>query len=216
MVSCLRDYIEKDGTVIKAILFDLGGVLVPIEFSRAYARLAVLAGLQPTEVQQRLANFELGPKFDRGLCTEEEYISGINSLFTLALTRPEFEALWCSILVPSEIVPEPLIASLRPQFRLIGVSDTNPIHFAAVRDRYPAVQHFSGFALSYEVRATKPTPDIYLAAVRLAQCSPAECLYIDDIERHVEGARRCGLSAMRFVGMPQFEGELRNAINGAR
>jgi len=55
----------------------------------------------------------------------------------------------------------------------------------------------------------KPQPEIYRAALALAQCRPEECFFTDDIPEYVEGARRLGIDAVQFESGEQIERELR-------
>jgi FMN phosphatase YigB (HAD superfamily) len=62
--------------------------------------------------------------------------------------------------------------------------------------------------LSYEVKAMKPRPEIYRAAVECAGCRPGECFYTDDIPAYVEAARSLGIDAVQFESAAQTEREL--------
>ena len=89
------------------------------------------------------------------------------------------------------------------------LSNTNAIHFEMVRRTYPILRHFDAFCLSYEVKAMKPDPKIYRAAVEMAGCLPEECFYTDDIAAYVEGAQRIGIDAVQFEGAEQLQREMR-------
>ena len=54
------------------------------------------------------------------------------------------------------------------------------------------LRHFHDLVLSYEVKAMKPQPEIYQAALDMAGCRPEECFYTDDIAAYVEGAQADG------------------------
>jgi HAD superfamily hydrolase (TIGR01509 family) len=77
-----------------------------------------------------------------------------------------------------------------------------------VRERYPMLRHFDEFVLSYEVRAMKPSPEIYREAIARASCRPEECFFTDDIPQYVEAARREGIDAVRFESREQLEREM--------
>jgi len=107
------------------------------------------------------------------------------------------------------LVPESLLETLAARYRLVLLSNTNAIHFPWIRERYPLLRHFHDLVLSYEVKAMKPDPEIYRAAVAKAGCRPEECFYTDDIAQFVEGARAVGIDAVQFVDAAQLERELR-------
>ena len=92
---------------------------------------------------------------------------------------------------------------------MILLSNTNAIHFPWIQQTYPLLRHFHDLVLSYEVKAMKPHPDIYRAAIARAGCRPEECFYTDDIAEFVEGARALGIDAVQFENAAQLERELR-------
>jgi putative hydrolase of the HAD superfamily len=106
------------------------------------------------------------------------------------------------------LVPDSLLAGIGERYRLLVLSNTNAIHFAMVRQRYPILRHFDDLVLSYEVKALKPSPAIYREAIARAQCRPEECFYTDDIPAYVEGARREGIDAVQFESCAQLERDL--------
>ena len=102
----------------------------------------------------------------------------------------------------------PLLAGLSRRYRLLPLSNTNAIHFEMIRKNYPLLRHFHDLILSYEVKAMKPRPEIYQAAVARAGCRPEECFYTDDIAAYVEGAKRLGIDAVQFQSAGQLQEEL--------
>ena len=116
-----------------------------------------------------------------------------------------------AILRQSERLHEDLSAyggGLAGQIRVL--SNTNALHFEMLRESYGhLLRHFDDLVLSYEVRAMKPQPEIYQAAVECAGCLPEECFYTDDIAAYVAAARAMGIDGVQFHSCEQIEGELR-------
>ncbi len=98
---------------------------------------------------------------------------------------------------------------MKPNYRLVLLSNTNAIHFEMIRANYPLLRHFDAFVLSYEVGAMKPSPVIYRKAVEAAGCRPEECFFTDDIAEYIEGAGKVGIDAVQFESSAQIERELR-------
>jgi glucose-1-phosphatase len=100
---------------------------------------------------------------------------------------------------------------LARNYRLVLVSNTNALHFAMIRESYAdMLRHFHSLVLSYEVRAMKPAPEIFQAAIERAECRPEECFYTDDIAVYVEAAKRMGIDGVVFESRGQLEGEMRS------
>jgi epoxide hydrolase-like predicted phosphatase len=195
--------------VIKTILFDLGNVIFPFDFRRAYAKLGPLCSCPVAEISGRLRSTDLVRRFETGRIAAEPFVSELSKLIGLEATYSEFCDLWTSVFFEDTLVPDALIASLADRHRLLVLSNTNPIHFSMLKAKYPLLGHFDDFVLSYEVGALKPDAEIYQKAIQRAGCRPEECFFTDDIAINVDAARDNGMDAVRFQSAPQLEEELR-------
>ena len=101
-----------------------------------------------------------------------------------------------------------MLEGLAARYRLVLLSNTNAIHFEAIRENYHFLRHLHERILSYEVHAIKPEREIFQAALECCGCRPEECFYTDDIAAYVEAARRLGMDAVQFESLAQLEREL--------
>jgi putative hydrolase of the HAD superfamily len=191
----------------KAILFDLGRVLVPFEFNRAYREMEALTGLPAAGIRERLAATNLFREFETGNMEPEAFASAVMQVLEFQCDMPEFARIWNSIFLPETLIPEAAIRNLRLRYRLILVSNTNRLHFEMLEKNYSIFQYFSGYILSYQVRAMKPDPAFYAAALQMAGCLPEECVFIDDLPENVAGARHAGFDGIVFQSFPQLAEE---------
>jgi putative hydrolase of the HAD superfamily len=194
--------------VIKTVIFDLGKVLIPFDFSRGYRAMEKFCDYPAAEIPKRIAATGLVHRFETGLVEPRDFVEQLSRMLDLRVTYEQFCEIWSSIFLPDTLVPENLLAGIGERYRLLVLSNTNAIHFAMVRQRYPILRHFHDLVLSYEVKAMKPSPAIYREAIARAQCLPEECFYTDDIPAYVEGARREGIDAVQFESCAQLEREL--------
>lgn len=195
--------------MIKAILFDLGNVVIPFDFKLAYARLAEHCGLKPEEIPARIRATGLVAPFERGEVAAEPFVREFSAALRLHLTYQEFCDWWSCVFLPEPLVPEGLLADLARRYRLLALSNTNPIHFELIAKNYPLLRHFDDFVLSYQVGAAKPEAKIYREAISRAGCGAAECFFIDDLAVNVDAAREHGIDAVQFVSAEQLDRELR-------
>jgi glucose-1-phosphatase len=193
----------------KALLFDLGRVLVPFEFNRAYRAMEALTGLEAVEIRGRLAATTLFREFETGMLEPEAFAAEVMRVLGFECGLAEFGRIWNSIFLPETLVPEAVIRDLQTRYRLIVVSNTNQLHFEMLRNTYAIFEHFFGYVLSYEVKAMKPDPAFYGAALEMAGCLPHECVFIDDLPENVEGAKRAGFDGIIFESYPQLAQELK-------
>jgi putative hydrolase of the HAD superfamily len=195
--------------VIKTILFDLGNVVVPFDVRLAYARMAELCGCPQDEVAARIRAAALVRPFERGEIATDAFVRELSAAMGVSVTHREFCDWWNCVFLPGSLVPEELLEDLGSRFRLLALSNTNPIHFALLQEAYPLLlRHFHGYVLSHEVRAAKPEAKIYREAISRAQCHPEECFFTDDLALNIEAAREHGMDAVQFLSAGQLEGEL--------
>lgn len=195
--------------MIKAILFDLGNVIVPFDFRRAYAKLGPLCSCPVSEISSRLRSTDLVRRFETGRIAAEPFVAELSALLGLRTTYREFCDLWTGIFMEETLVPDSLVAGLGAHHRLLVLSNTNPIHFSMLRERYPLLNRFDDFVLSYQVGALKPEDEIYQEAIARAGCKAEECFFTDDIAINVDAARKNGMDAVQFLSAEQLERDLR-------
>ena len=192
----------------RAVIFDLGRVLVDFDFRRGFQALEPLCPYSAEEIPERLRTTRLVEEFETGLVEPHEFVAQLAKLLDFDIAYDRFCAIWSSIFAET-LVPDSLLESLAARYRLLILSNTNAIHFPMVRETYPLMRHFHDFILSYEVKAMKPRREIFERAIERAGCRAEECFYTDDIAEYAAAARRLGIDAVVFRSAAQLEGELR-------
>jgi FMN phosphatase YigB (HAD superfamily) len=195
--------------MIKAIIFDLGKVIIPFDFQRGYERMAPLCRYTAAEIPERLRGCDLVTLFEAGQVEPEVFVKELCSLLDLKVDYPQFCEIWGSIFLPDTLLPESLLAGLGERYRLLLLSNTNAIHYEMVKENYRLLRHFHHHVLSFQVGVLKPSPKIFQEAIRRSGCRPEECFFTDDISAYVEAARAEGIDAVQFHDREQIEGELR-------
>jgi len=192
----------------KAVIFDLGRVLVDFDFKRGYRRLEGLCPHPAADIPKRLSGTGLVEALESGRIEPRKFVSEIAAVLSLDIDYDRFCDIWSCIFTDT-LVPESMLNGLKQRYRLVLMSNTNAIHFEMLRGHYPQIwPHFDSLVLSYEVGAMKPRPEIYRAAIDRAGCAPEECFYTDDIAEYVEAGRRMGIDAVQFRSVPQLEEDL--------
>lgn len=192
----------------RAVIFDLGKVLVHFDFKRGYRALEGLCPHEAAAIPKLLAGTGLVERFESGLVEPRDFVAEMSRILDLRVDYDRFCDIWSCIFTDT-LVPEAMLEGLKRRYRLLLLSNTNAIHFEMIRRTYPFLRHFDELILSYEVKAMKPQPAIYRAAIDRAGCRPEECFYTDDIAEYVEGARAMGIDAVQFQGAERLAAELR-------
>ncbi len=194
--------------MIKTVIFDLGKVIIPFDFTRGYRGLEQVCGIPAAEIPKRIGATDLVHRFESGLVEPHDFVEQLSRMLDLRVSYDQFCEIWSSIFLPDPLIPESLLKGVSKRFRLLLLSNTNAIHFPMLKENYPLLRHFHDMVLSYEVRALKPSPVIYREAIARAGCRPEECFFTDDIADYVAGAKVEGIDAVQFESRAQIEREL--------
>ncbi|HOB98555.1 MAG TPA: HAD family phosphatase [Verrucomicrobiota bacterium] len=180
----------------KAVIFDLGKVLLDFDYGIAIRRLAPKVQIPADQIHALVNQSGLLHDYESGAIGTDQFFARIQAASGYRGTLDEFGATFADIFVAIE----PMIA-LHAQLRRLGVptyilSNTNELAVRHVIRHYPFFSQFDGYVLSYEHRVMKPAPEIYAIAEALARHRGPDLFYIDDWPENVEAARRRGWRAV--------------------
>lgn len=192
---------------IEAIIFDLGGVLLNIDYSLSQKAMSELLGC-PVNFSKKL-QADLFSDYESGQISDQQFRDGLRSL---SLSQKEFsdneiDHAWNIMLgdLPQRRVTMlEKVGAIKPIYLL---SNTNGIHyraFCADIEKNMNFQKFEAFFQklywSHELGMRKPNQDIFQHVLSDNGLDPASTLFIDDSPQHVEGARKLGIKAFHLTG----------------
>ncbi len=188
---------KKIRTKIKAILFDLGKVLLHFNFEPAFRRLAKHCQYSAKEIEDFFIQSGLEVLYDGGQISSRVFYQKVKEALGLRLNFSAFEKTWNEIFTP---VPgmEKLVQELKKQYRLVLISNTNAMHFAYAFKRYPVLKKFDRLILSFKEKIRKPDERIYRKAAKACQAKPNEIFYIDDRADLTQAASELGFNTFTF------------------
>jgi len=202
----------------KAVIFDIGRVIVRLDPKRAFAPLAAEMQTTGAKSPQRLSAEEAWEiiradaswlDWQEGRLSPAKWHEHLMRRLKLSLSFEEFCDAWNRVLDPDLILGESLFVELGERCRLALLSNTDPIHAECLEQRFTFVRHFPVRIYSWRVGVSKPSPAIYHAALESLGVSASEAVYIDDIREFVDAARQAGLDAIHFRTRDLLEAELR-------
>jgi putative hydrolase of the HAD superfamily len=183
----------------KAVIFDLYGVLALNGWQAFKARHFVH---NPDGVQEL---FELGRQVDAGLAEYHEFVrlAAQQTGETESVVRYQLEHTTANQPLLDYIQTE-----LKSRYR-IGIL-SNASSDKILEQIFSAEQRalFDSVTFSHHVGRTKPEPEMYAAAAERLGIAPEECIFIDDQERHVQGAQAAGMQGLLYTDLPQLKSEL--------
>ena len=189
---------------IKNIVFDLGGVLIDLDFKSA------INGLQKagfTNVKEQLQAFDregIFQKFELGEISADEFRASIRENSNVSLTDEEVDSLWNLMLLEIPREKLELILDLRSKYMVYLLSNTNSIHWDYVCKNafnyrgFRMDDYFEETFLSYEMHLAKPDKAIFETMLNDANLLPEETLFIDDLEANCKAAEEVGIHAHHY------------------
>jgi HAD superfamily hydrolase (TIGR01509 family) len=194
----------------RAIIFDIGRVLIRVDVSRAMAGLASSPSLSPQELWSAIEKDPRWPDWQEGRISPQDWHLHLSKRLGGSLTFEQFTKVWNSALVPEPIQPESFLEKLSKNYRLALLSNTDPIHMSHGEERFPFFRFFPTRIYSFRVGASKPNPLIYREALRACKVRAEEAIYIDDVAAYAQAAQRLGMTGIVFQSSELLQAELRN------
>lgn len=187
---------------IKNIIFDLGGVILNIDYHLtidAYKNLGITDFESMFTQAQQVGLFD---QLDKGLVTPAQFRDGLRQLSGLALTDRQIDDAWNAMLLDFPPHRLEVLKSVKNHYKTFLLSNTNAIHI----DEYNKVLHktfgvenlsvyFDKEYYSHLIHMRKPDAEAFEIILRENDLNPSETLFIDDTQQHVEGARKLGILA---------------------
>lgn len=186
---------------VKNIIFDLGGVILNIDYHRPVAEFERLGARDFDEAFSQEKQAPFFNKFERGEITPAEFRKALREYLPEKVADSEIDEAWNSILGG---LPSPRIVVLKMLktmgYRLFLLSNTNSIHIRAFSQYLDNTygkglfkELFEKVYFSSQVGMRKPTKKIFEHVLKENDLNPEETLFIDDSEQHIEGAKKVGL-----------------------
>ncbi len=194
----------------RAIIFDIGRVLIRVDISRAMDGLASGLSLTPRDVWSAIENDPLWLDWQEGRITPHDWHLHLAKRLAASLTFEQFSEVWNRALDPTPIHSESFLEKLSKNYRLALLSNTDPIHMSHEEARFPFFRFFPIRIYSYRVGTSKPDPLIYREALKACKVRAEEAVYIDDVAAYAEAARRLGMTGIVFQSPEQLQSDLRN------
>jgi epoxide hydrolase-like predicted phosphatase len=204
---------------IRAVVFDIGGVLeyTPDEAQgRASKKWTVLLGLD----EEALFSGPMLPLWtggSLGKCTEQDIMNGLRE--HIGMTPEQIDGLWADIWLDYLGSPNTELmtyfSNLRPKYRTAILSNS----FVGAREREQAAYGFEDMVefiiYSHEVGLQKPDPAVFQLLCDRLNLPPAEIVYLDDVDVHVNAARAHGIHAVQFIENSQAIAEIEAILQTA-
>jgi len=181
----------------EALLFDLGRVVLELDFDRVLHHWAGLAGCEPAQLEKRFQRGELYDRHEKGEISDEIYFAGLRLSLGVELSDQQLTEGWNAIFVGEMPGINRLLARAARRLPLYALSNTNAAHVACFSKEYAEVLgHFREIFLSSTIGLRKPEAEAYDHAVKAIGVPAGRIVFFDDLAENIEGAQKRGLKTV--------------------
>jgi FMN phosphatase YigB (HAD superfamily) len=182
----------------RAVLFDLGGVILSIDFERALTAWAPHSRLPPQRLRETFRWDEPFLQHETGTLSNEGYFAHVRQVLELDCDAATVQAGFNAILVAEIEETVRMVEQVRRRVPCYAISNTNDAHMAAMRRTFPALlRRFDRVFASHEIGHRKPQPAAFEHVLREIGLPAHEVLLFDDLAPNIEGALALGLQAVQ-------------------
>jgi epoxide hydrolase-like predicted phosphatase len=199
--------------MIKAIFFDLGGVIIRTENTRARAALGLRFGMTDAEIDHFVFDYAVSHQAFTGQMTEEQLWQAV----ARQLGAPEGE--WPSIAADffgGNRIDRDLLAwieSLRPAIKT-GLLSNAWSGLRAYMQAEGFLETFEAVIISAEVGLMKPDERIYRLALEALALQPEEAIFVDDMPENIAACEAIGMKGVRFRNVEQVMADIKKLLAG--
>lgn len=191
---------------IENIIFDLGGVILNIDYQLTEKAFKSL-GLQDfSKMYTQAAQTGLFDNYEKGNCSTPYFINALLDFLPPNTSANKVVAAWNAMILDFPVQNLELLQKLKSKYRIFLLSNTNDIHLQAVNRALKKVSNennLSGFFektyYSFEMGMRKPDAEIFKKVCHENNLDYQKTLFIDDTERHILGAKEVGLKTHLLV-----------------
>lgn len=187
------------------VLFDLGNVLVRFTPDQFWKSLG-LADSERRQYEQSVRVLSI--QYESGDCATEEYFNSLVSVLGNRFDRERLLRAFESVLTDPIPGMEDIVRRVSAKIPSALVSNTNEHHYNFSVRTISSLRFLPKHYVSYELHVMKPAAPFYEYVIRDSNNSPSACIFIDDMEENVVGARAAGMEAIRFHDAGQLEQDL--------
>jgi len=190
--------------VIKNIIFDLGNVLVKVDFARFERNCLLVAGIDEKKFDMFFRK-KIRHDFESGKLSTPEFMElayhELGGNVTKTELRKIFVDMFCEMADMKRFLKR---LSKQKKYRLFLLSNTNPLHFNYCRKTFKYINLVDKFILSYKIKMAKPDRKIFETSIRKFNLIPSETLFIDDLKENCRAAEDTGMKTICYRNYRTF------------
>jgi glucose-1-phosphatase len=201
---------------IKAVIFDMGGVLLKTADATAREAIAQRFGVSRRELEAFVFSSESSLQSEEGKLSDVDHWHNVMRHFGQPVGDyiQLYNAYFSGDYIDQRLLD--FAASIKPAYTLALLSNAWENARTLLSQRFDFLDTFDISIFSYEVKARKPDAHIYRVMLDRLKAEPEETIFIDDVQENVEGAQALGMHALRFTDTDTVIAELNDFLQHAQ
>ncbi len=187
----------------KVIVFDLGDVIINIDFNNTYNAFAKLSGLSLEATLGKFEELQVFDRYEKGSIKDEEFLIYMQEQFAPSSSLTQVLDAWNAILMDIPVERIEQIKELRKQYPVYILSNTSNLHIIGVNKILydsTGIKNLNQICdkpfYSYEMGLRKPSIEIYHHLLKEINCEPSDVLFLDDNKDNVLSAQTIGIQVV--------------------
>lgn len=190
---------------IDNIIFDLGGVIINLDYSLTAQAFKDLGLTNFDEMYSQAAQTGLFDRFEKGLVSPSYFVNALLDYMPAGTTPNQIVAAWNAMILEFPMENIDLLRTLKEKYRIFLLSNTNEIHIqyfnrklSQMVSENDLIPFFEKVYFSSEVNMRKPELEIFERVIKEQNLARTNTIFIDDTLQHIEGAQKAGIKTFHF------------------
>ncbi|HTH56483.1 MAG TPA: HAD family phosphatase [Cyclobacteriaceae bacterium] len=196
---------------IKNLIFDLGGVIMDLDFTKTHQAFSRLSGIPAEELKGKIHTLEFFNLYEKGLISDEDFRNELRAFLNCSTSDENLDRAWNAMLVGINKQRLDVLTQLKTNYHTFLLSNTNHIHLRAVNEivfsssgERSLDSFFHKAYYSHLMKMRKPDQEIFLSVLKENDLVASETLFMDDIFENVQGAKSVGIQTIQITSTQQM------------
>ena len=187
-----------------SIIFDLGGVLIRLNYQRTIDAFCALGIEHFDELYNQANQNELFDQFETGKISPQRFINELLPYLPHGTSPNQVVQAWNAMILDVPASTLDILRAAKSSYHTVLLSNTNALHVPIVRQEWrkvspqPMEDFFHHMYFSHELGLRKPHPETFLTVCEREGIEPNDTLFIDDSIQHIQGAQKAGLQTFHL------------------
>jgi putative hydrolase of the HAD superfamily len=191
---------------VKALLFDIGGVVIDFDFTRVFERWAGTSKRSMEQIQSRFSFDHSFEAFERGEIEAADYFNSLRTTLGIDISDGQFEDGWNSVYTGEIDGMAELLDLAGRKLPIYALTNSNAIHKKVWSTRFNTIlSRFRAVFNSSDIGSRKPEPDVFHYIAAATGVDLQQVVFYDDLAENIAGAKAVGLTTVHVKSIADVE-----------